>query len=78
MNAPATREGWGLWDLVQSSTGQFRYHDSSGSFLGFDMAAVLALGRAKGLKNALMAEFLPDLEVAVSIALHKKKEGYHG
>lgn len=48
-----------------ASYGQRRVHGFSGQVLGFEMANVLALGRARGLPDALMGEFLPDIETAM-------------
>jgi hypothetical protein len=52
---------------VRASTGQWRIGAASGGFLG--------LGRAKGIAPDLMAEFLPDIEWAVSAARRKETEG---
>lgn len=62
-----------IWDLVTQISGRLTYAGMGGSLVGIDAAAFLALGEAKGLPRALLAEFLPAVEAAVIGAIRKSR-----
>jgi hypothetical protein len=73
VSAPLTVEGAGLWALMTRLGGQVRLSAGMGGavYLGWDMTAALALGRAMGLRGWLLAEVLPDCEAVAMAALNK-------
>ncbi len=73
MNRPETPEGWQIWDLVLRLGGQVRMVAGMGgaAFVGWDMAAALALAEALNVDPAMVAEILPAVEQA---AMRKMNE----
>jgi hypothetical protein len=56
-----------IWELVTRLGGQMRVASTMGGavVMGWDMVAALALGRAMGLPEWLVAEMLPEIEAAM-------------
>ena len=73
VNRPETPEGWQIWDLVLRLGGQVRMVAGMGgaAFVGWDMAAALALAEALNVDPAMVAEILPAVEQA---AMRKMNE----
>jgi hypothetical protein len=70
VNAPATLEGWQVWDLVGRLGGQLR--TAPRAVLGWDMTAALALGRALGVSAMAIAEILPEIEAVMVRKLNER------
>src|SRR6056297_2318990 len=70
---PLTVEGRQVRDLVQAAGGQLRLA-SMGGVIGFDMTALLALARARGVDLAATAELLPHVEAVVVETLQKRND----
>ena len=60
-------------DLVQAAGGQLRLAPMGG-VIGFDMTALLAMARARGVDPAAAAELLPHVAVVVVEALQKRHD----
>ena len=58
-------------DLVQAAGGQLRLAPMGG-VIGFDMTALLAMARARGVDPVAAAEFLPHIEAVVVETLEKQ------
>lgn len=78
MNEPATVEGWAIWDLVTQVAGHLRYAGMAGAVVGIDAVSFLAVGGARGLSRALLAEYLPSIETAVITGIRKARESDGG
>lgn len=76
MNRPTTFEGWQVWDLIGRLGGQLRV--LPGAVIGWDMAAVLALGDALGIPPLAMAELLPIVEAVMVVKLNEQMDHSHG
>lgn len=77
MNRPQTVEGWQVWDLVQRLGGQLRI--ASGSVVGWDMGAALALAGGLGVNALIAAELLPGIEAVMVRKLNEQLKGLpHG
>ncbi len=63
-----------MWDLVTRLGGQARVlvGMSGASVIGWDMTAALAMGRALGISEWVVAEVLPAIEAAMVRQLNKK------
>lgn len=59
-NAPRSKEGAQVWDLVMRCGGQLRA--TQGRAIGYDITAVMAMGDALGVSRVAIAEFLPGIE----------------
>jgi hypothetical protein len=70
VNAPATREGWQVWDLSQRLGGQLRA--IPGAVLGWDIGAALALAAALGVPTRPVAELLPVIEAVMVRKLNQQ------
>jgi len=62
-----------VWQLVRQSPGLAR-HDATGSVVGLDAVAALALGEARGIEAAAVAIWLPPIEAGL-LAACRKREG---
>jgi len=60
-------------DLLQAAGGQLRLAPMGG-VIGFDMTALLAMARARGVDPAAAAELLPHIEAVVVETLSKEME----
>jgi len=60
-------------DLVQAAGGQLRLAPMGG-VIGFDMTALLAMARARGIDPATAAELLPHVEAVVVETLQKRND----
>lgn len=80
MNAPATIEGWQVWDLVQRLGGQLRIvaGASGGAVIGWDIGAALQLGEALGVPPLVVAEMLPPIEAVMVRKLSERGEAFDG
>jgi len=70
---PRSLDGHQAWELLMASQGQIRTAGLGGA-IGLDMAAVLALARARGCDEAAMAELMPDCESGLVAGLKKRAE----
>src|SRR6056297_1087636 len=70
---PLTVEGRQVRDLVQAADGQLRLAPMGG-VIGFDMTALLAMARARGVPLAAAAELLPHIEAVVVETLQKRND----
>ncbi len=60
-----------VWDLVGRLGGQLRVAPS-GTIIGWDMGAALALARALGINPAPVAEMLPAIEAVMIVKLNER------
>ena len=60
-------------DLAQAAGGQLRLAPMGG-VIGFDMTALLAMARARGIDPAAAAELLPHVEAVVVETLQKRND----
>jgi len=63
VNRPETPEGWEVWAVIMDIGGQLRL--AAFGVAGLDMGAALALGRARGVPEGLLADLLPEIEPIV-------------
>ena len=64
-------------DLLQAAGGQLRLAPMGG-VIGFDMTALLAMARARGVPLAAAAELLPHVEAVVVETLQKRNDAARG
>lgn len=74
MNAPGTVEGAQVWALMIRCGGQLRRAGVEGQVVGFDLAAVLALGRAMDVPPLALAEFFPGIEAAMVRQMRRRAD----
>ena len=60
-------------DLVQAAGGQLRLAPMGG-VIGFDMTALIAMARARGIDPVAAAELLPHIEAVVVETLQKRSD----
>ena len=60
-----------VWDLVGRLGGQLRV-SPSGSVIGWDMGAALALARALGVPGVAVAELLPAIEAVMVTRINER------
>lgn len=66
-----TLDGVEAWELLIAGQGQVRTAGMGGA-VGLDLAAVLELGRLRGLRVEAMAELMPSCEAGMCAGLNKK------
>jgi len=72
LNKPQTLEGYQIWDLVLRAGGQLRA--VPGAIIGWDMTAILEMGRCLGVSPIVMAELLPSIEAVAMRELKNRSE----
>ena len=70
---PLTVEGRQVRDLVQAAGGQLRLAPMGG-VIGFDMTALLAMARARGIPLAAAADLLPHVEAVVVEKMQERSD----
>lgn len=78
MNEPTTHEGWTIWDMVTHINTHLRHAGMAGAVVGLDAVSFLTVGEARGIPRALLAEFLPSIEVAVIQSIRKARDADGG
>ena len=67
-----TLDGWQVWETVLEAASQLPLAADGGP-IGLDLSAMLALGRARGLDEAMLAERLPAAERGLIAGMAKHK-----
>lgn len=76
MNRPASIDGVLIWDLFMRLGGQWRIGMAGAT--GLDLGMALQLGRALGIPDLGVAEFIPEMETAALAAMRTREDSKDG